>query len=79
MTTKRFANKQQMQWAPRGVHLRMQLRTSVRDGTPDSDFKRWREERRPSPNEAKMAAWGALQHCPGLGEIGVRDLPKREA
>lgn len=49
---KRFAKKQQMQWTPRGVHLLMQLRTRVLD----SDFKRWREERRPSPNEAKMAA-----------------------
>lgn len=39
---KRFAKKQQMQWTPRGVHLLMQLRTRVLDGTLDSDFKRWR-------------------------------------
>ncbi|NGO55440.1 ISKra4 family transposase [Allomesorhizobium camelthorni] len=53
---KRFAKKQQMQWTPRGVHLLMQLRTRVLDGILDSDFKRWRNERRSPPNEAKMAA-----------------------
>ncbi|MGX5845109.1 ISKra4 family transposase, partial [Mesorhizobium sp. ArgA1] len=53
---KRFAKKQQMQWMPHGVHLLMQLRTRVLDGTLDNDFKRWRTERRSSPNEAKMAA-----------------------
>jgi hypothetical protein len=53
---KRFAKKQQMQWTPRGVYLLMQLRTRVLDGILDSDFKRWRNERRPSPNEAKMVA-----------------------
>jgi hypothetical protein len=53
---KRFAKKQQMQWTPRGVHLLMQLRTRVLDGILHSDFKRWRNERRPPPNEAKMAA-----------------------
>jgi hypothetical protein len=53
---KRFAKKQQMQWTPRGVHLLMQLRTRVLDGILDSDFKRWRNERRPRSNETKMAA-----------------------
>ncbi|MGX5805197.1 hypothetical protein ACWGS9_28720 [Bradyrhizobium sp. Arg314] len=53
---KRFAKKQQTQWTPRGVHLLMQLRTRVLDGILDSDFKRWRNERRSPPNEAKMAA-----------------------
>lgn len=53
---KRFAKKQQMQWTPRGVHLLMQLRTRVLDGTLDNDFKRWRKERQSPPNEAKMAA-----------------------
>ena len=53
---KRFAKKQQMQWTPRGVHLLMQLRTRVLDGTLDNEFKRWRKERRHSPNEAKIAA-----------------------
>ncbi|MFD2051844.1 hypothetical protein ACFSQT_01240 [Mesorhizobium calcicola] len=42
---KRFAKKQQMQWTPRGVHLLIQLRTRVLDGTLDNDFKRWREQR----------------------------------
>ncbi|UUP19995.1 hypothetical protein NTH_04510 (plasmid) [Nitratireductor thuwali] len=51
---KRLAKKQQMQWTPRGVHLLMQLRTRVLDGTLDSDFKRWREERRPA-NQAYPA------------------------
>lgn len=32
-----------MQWTSRGVHLLVQLRTRVLDGTLDSDFKRWRE------------------------------------
>lgn len=53
---KRFAKKQQMQWTPRGVHLLMQLRTRVLDGTLDNDFKRWRKERQSSSNETKMAA-----------------------
>ncbi|MGX5845031.1 hypothetical protein ACWGTI_30605, partial [Mesorhizobium sp. ArgA1] len=53
---KRFAKKQQMQWTPRGVHLLMQLRTRLLDGTLDNDFKRRRTERRSSPNKAKMAA-----------------------
>jgi len=45
-----------MQWTPRGVLLLVQLRTRVLDGTLNRDFKRWREERRALPNEAKMAA-----------------------
>ena len=53
---KRFAKKQQMQWTPRGVHLLMQLRTRVLDGTLDNDFKRWRKQRQASPKETKMAA-----------------------
>lgn len=53
---KRFAKKQQMQWTPRGVHLLMQLRTRVLDGTLDGDFQRWRKERRsPSPEMALAA------------------------
>jgi hypothetical protein len=53
---KRFAKKQQMQWTPRGVHLLVQLQTRVLDGTLDSDFKRWREERHSPKLAAKMAA-----------------------
>jgi hypothetical protein len=64
---KRFAKKKQMQWTPRGVHLLMQLRTRVLDGTLDNDFTRWRNERRNLPNEAKMAAWHPqLFHAPQL-------------
>jgi hypothetical protein len=53
---KRFAKKQQMQWTPRGVHLLMQLRTRVLDGTLDNDFKRWREARQKPENALKLAA-----------------------
>lgn len=53
---KRFAKKQQMQWTPRGVHLLMQLRTRVFDGTLHNDFKRWRETRQKSENALKPAA-----------------------
>ena len=45
VVSKRFAKKQQMQWTPRGVHLLMQLRTRVLDGTLEYDFKRWKQER----------------------------------
>lgn len=45
IVSKRFAKKQQMQWTPRGVHLLMQLRTRVLDGTLEDDFKRWKNER----------------------------------
>lgn len=53
---KRFAKKQQMQWTPRGVHLLMQLRARVLDGTLDNDFERWRKERQASSSEMKIAA-----------------------
>lgn len=53
---KRFAKKQQMQWTPRGVHLLMQLRTRVLDGTLDGDFQRWRNERRAPSAEMALAA-----------------------
>ncbi|MEI9425760.1 ISKra4 family transposase, partial [Mesorhizobium sp. Cs1299R1N1] len=53
---KRFAKKQQMQWTPRGVHLLIQLRTRVLDGTLDNDFKRWRQERQAPKNAIKLAA-----------------------
>lgn len=53
---KRFAKKQQMQWTPRGVHLLMQLRTRVLDGTLNNDFKRWREARQKSEYALKLAA-----------------------
>lgn len=53
---KRFAKKQQMQWTPRGIHLLMQLRTRVLDGTLDGDFQRWREQRRPPPGHMAVAA-----------------------
>ena len=45
VVSKRFAKKQQMQWTPQGVHLLMQLRTRVLDGTLHSDFRRWKDER----------------------------------
>ena len=53
---KRFAKKQQMQWTPRGVHLLIQLRTRVLDGTLDTDFKRWREQRQLPKSGLKLAA-----------------------
>ena len=53
---KRFAKKQQMQWTPRGVHLLIQLRTRVLDGTLNGDFQRWRNERRLLSGETAMAA-----------------------
>ena len=53
---KRFAKKQQMQWTPRGVHLLMQLRTRVLDGTLESDFQRWRKERQAPSAEMAVAA-----------------------
>ena len=53
---KRFAKKQQMQWTPRGVHLLMQLRTRVLDGTLDQDFQRWRNEQRSPTTEMPIAA-----------------------
>jgi hypothetical protein len=34
----------------------MQLRTRVLDGTLDSDFKRWREERQKPQNGLNLAA-----------------------
>lgn len=43
--SKRFARKQQMQRTLRGVHLLVQLRTRVLDGTLEADFKRWKDER----------------------------------
>ena len=52
---KRFAKKQQMQWTPRGVHLLLQLRTRVLDGTLDGDFRRWRKEHPSGQREAAMA------------------------
>ena len=55
VVSKRFAKKQQMQWTPRGVHLLMQLRTRVLDGTLEADFKRWKDERI-SHHTAKIAA-----------------------
>ena len=53
--SKRFAKKQQMQWTPRGVHLLMQLRTRVLDGTLDQDFDRWKNARA-NQNQQKLAA-----------------------
>lgn len=53
---KRFAKKQQMQWTPRGVHLLMQLRTRVLDGTLENDFKRWRDKKQPPDCEMAKAA-----------------------
>lgn len=53
---KRFAKKQQMQWTPRGVHLLIQLRTRVLNGTLDTDFKRWREQRQLPKSGLKLAA-----------------------
>ena len=38
---KRFAKKQQMQWASRGAHLLLQTRTRVLDGTLRAMFERW--------------------------------------
>lgn len=51
-----IAKKQQMQWTPRGVHLHIQLRTRVLDGTLGSDFKRWREQHHLRKNALKLAA-----------------------
>jgi hypothetical protein len=53
---KRFVKKQQMRWIPRGVHLLIQPRTRVLDGTLDNGFKRWPRERRKSENAFKLAA-----------------------
>jgi hypothetical protein len=53
---KRFAKKQQMQWTPRGVHLLIEPRTRVLDGTLGNDFKRWPKERQKSENAFKLAA-----------------------
>jgi hypothetical protein len=53
---KRFAKKQQMQWTQRGVHLLIQLRTRVLDGTLDTDFKRWRVQPSLPENAIKLAA-----------------------
>ena len=55
VVSKRFAKKQQMQWTPHGVHLLMQLRTRVLDGTLDDDFKRWKQQRIDQAN-VKLAA-----------------------
>ena len=38
---KRFAKRQQMQWAPRGAHLLLQTRTWALDGTLRAMFERW--------------------------------------
>jgi hypothetical protein len=38
---KRFAEKQQMQWSPRGAHLLLQTRTRALDGTLQAMFERW--------------------------------------
>jgi hypothetical protein len=45
-----------MQWTPRGVHLLLQLRTRVLDGTLENDFKRWHEEKRPGLHEMEIVA-----------------------
>jgi hypothetical protein len=45
-----------MQWTPRGVHLLMQLRTRVLDGTLDQDFQRWRDEQRSPTTQMPIAA-----------------------
>jgi hypothetical protein len=38
---KRFAKRQQMQWTKRGVHILLQTRTRVLDGTLRPLFERW--------------------------------------
>ncbi len=39
--SKRFAERQQMQWTPRGAHLLLQTRTRTLDGTLRPLFERW--------------------------------------
>lgn len=53
---KRFAKKQQMQWTPRGVHLLIQLRTRVLDGTLNGDFQRRRKQRQALSDGMAVAA-----------------------
>lgn len=56
VVAKRCAKKQQMQWTLRGVHLLLQLRTRILDGTLGDVFARWRRERERSLiNQAEAA------------------------
>ncbi len=41
VVSKRFAKRQQMQWARRGAHLLLQTRTRALDGTLRPLFERW--------------------------------------
>jgi hypothetical protein len=41
VVSKRFAKKQQMQWAPRGAHLLLQTRTKVLNEDLEETFRGW--------------------------------------
>jgi hypothetical protein len=55
VVSKRFAKRQQMQWAPEGAHLLLQVRTKVLNGELDDLFREWYPAFRPAPAETAAA------------------------
>ena len=49
VVSRRFVNKQQMQWTLRGAHLLLQTRTKVLNDELDDVFRRWYPRFRPQP------------------------------
>jgi hypothetical protein len=47
--SKRFCKRQQIQWAPRGAHLLLQIRTCVLNGDWEATFREWYPWFRASP------------------------------